>query len=148
MLSSGQVLLFFKDHPQCDCAHVRGFLVPGVLSIDMVGIMLVVIHPFNFLKAEIRLLWVFPKVVGGKAPVTVPVHILSGTLSVNVFAIFLHRTDGHCAGDCKCHASQIVHCVLLISNIFPPSCKDVLGWGGRQSRQTCEVLRQVIPSTS
>ena len=68
--------------------NVPGFLVPGVLSIDMVGIMLVVIHPFNFLKAEIRLLWVFPKVVGGKAPVTVPVHILSGTLSVNVFAIF------------------------------------------------------------
>lgn len=54
----------------------------------MVGIMLVVIHPFNFFKAEIRLLRVFPKVVGGKTPVTVPVHILSGTLSVNVFAVF------------------------------------------------------------
>ena len=65
-----------------------GFLVPGVLSIDMVGIMLVVINSFNFFKAEIRLLWVFPKIVGGKAPVTVPVHILSGTLSVNVFAVF------------------------------------------------------------
>ena len=65
-----------------------GFLIPGVLGIYMVGIMLVVIHPLNFLKAEIRLLRVIPKVVGGKSPVAVPVHILSGTLSVNVFAVF------------------------------------------------------------
>lgn len=54
----------------------------------MIGIMLIVIHPLNFLKTEIRLLRAFPKVVGCKAPVTVPVHILSGTLSVNVFAVF------------------------------------------------------------
>ena len=67
---------------------VPGFLIPGVLGIYMVGIMLVVIHPLNFLKAEIRLLRVIPKVVGGKSPVAVPVHILSGTLSVNVFAVF------------------------------------------------------------
>ena len=67
---------------------VPGFLVPGILGIHMIGIMLIVIHPLNFLKTEIRLLRAFPKVVGCKAPVTVPVHILSGTLSVNVFAIF------------------------------------------------------------
>ena len=67
---------------------VPGFLVPGILGIHMVGIMLIVIHSLNFLKAEIRLLRVFPKVVGGKAPVTVPVHIFSGTLRINMFAIF------------------------------------------------------------
>ena len=67
---------------------VPGFLVPGILGIHMIGIMLIVIHPLNFLKTEIRLLRAFPKVVGCKAPVTVPVHILSGTLSVNVFAVF------------------------------------------------------------
>ena len=82
------LVIFQKIIHSAVALNVPGFLVPGVLSIDMVGIMLVVIHPFNFFKAEIRLLRVFPKVVGGKAPVTVPVHILSGTLSVNVFAIF------------------------------------------------------------
>ena len=34
--------------------RVPGFLVPGILGVHMVGIMLGVIHPLNFLKAVIR----------------------------------------------------------------------------------------------
>lgn len=81
-------VIFQKIIHSAVALNVPGFLVSGILGIDMVGIMLVVIHPFNFLKAEIRLIRVFPKIVGSKASVTVPVHILSGTLSVNVFAVF------------------------------------------------------------
>ena len=35
---------------------VPGFLIPGVLRLHMVRIILVVVHPLDFLKAEIRLL--------------------------------------------------------------------------------------------
>ena len=35
---------------------VPGFLIPGVLSFHIAAVMLVVIHPLDFLKAEIRLL--------------------------------------------------------------------------------------------
>ena len=66
---------------------VPGFLIPGVLRLHMVRIILVVVHPLDFLKAEIRLLRVLPEVMCGKAPVAVPVDILSGPLCVNVFAV-------------------------------------------------------------
>lgn len=78
------LVIFQKILHSAVALNVPGFLVPGI---HMVGIMLIVIHPLNFLKAEIRLLWVFPNVVGCKAPVTVPVHIFSGTLRINMFAI-------------------------------------------------------------
>ena len=66
---------------------VPGFLIPGVLGIYMVGIMLVVIHPLNFLKAEIRLLRVLPELVCREAPVAVPVDIPPCPFCVNVFAV-------------------------------------------------------------
>ncbi|EFE13676.1 hypothetical protein CLOM621_06007 [Clostridium sp. M62/1] len=53
----------------------------------MVRIMLVVIHPLDFLKAEIRLLRVLPELMCREAPIAVPVDILSGPLCVNVFAV-------------------------------------------------------------
>src|SRR5699024_10367967 len=40
-----------------------------------------------FLKAEIRLLRVLPELMGGKAPVAVPVDILPCPFCVNVFAV-------------------------------------------------------------
>ena len=67
--------------------RVPGFLIPGVLRLHMVRIMLVVVHPLDFLKAEIRLFRVLPEFVCGEAPVTIPVDILSGPLGVNVFAV-------------------------------------------------------------
>ena len=66
---------------------VPGFLIPGILRLHMVRIMLVVVHPLDFLKAEIRLLRILPELVCGEAPVAVPVDILSGPLCVNVFAV-------------------------------------------------------------
>ena len=54
----------------------------------MVGVILVVVHPFNFFKAEIRLFRVFPEFVDAKSPVTVPVYVLLYTFNVNVFAVF------------------------------------------------------------
>ncbi len=65
-----------------------GFLVPGILGIHMVGVMLVVIHPLNFFKAEIWLFRVLSKFRGSEATVAVPVHIFLGSLGINVFAIF------------------------------------------------------------
>ena len=67
---------------------VPGFLVPGILGIHMVGIMLVVIHPLNFFKAEIRLFRIFPKFRGSESTVAVPVHIFLGSLGINVFTVF------------------------------------------------------------
>ena len=49
--------------------------------------MLVIVHPLDFLKAEIRLLRVLPKLMGGKAPVAVPVDILPCPFGVNVSAV-------------------------------------------------------------
>ena len=66
---------------------VPGFLIPGVLSFHIAAVMLVVIHPLDFLKAEIRLLRVLPELMGGKAPVAVPVDILPCPFCVNVFAV-------------------------------------------------------------
>ena len=54
---------------------VPGFLIPGVLGLHMVSIMLVVVHPLDFLKAEIRLLRVLPELMGGKAPVAVEIAL-------------------------------------------------------------------------
>ena len=66
---------------------VAGFLIPGVLGLHMAAVMLVIVHPLDFLKAEIRLLRVLPKLMGGKAPVAVPVDILPCPFCVNVFAV-------------------------------------------------------------
>ena len=66
---------------------VPGFLIPGVLSFHIAAVMLVVIHPLDFLKAEIRLLRVLPELVCGEAPVAVPVDILPCPFCVNVFAV-------------------------------------------------------------
>ena len=66
---------------------VPGFLIPGVLGLHMAAVMLVVVHPLDFLKAEIRLLRVLPELVCGEAPVAIPVDVLSGPLGVNVFAV-------------------------------------------------------------
>ena len=66
---------------------VPGFLIPGVLRLHMVRIMLVVVHPLDFFKAEIRLLRVLPELVCREAPVAIPVDVLSGPLGVNVFAV-------------------------------------------------------------
>ena len=46
--------------------RVPGFLIPGVLGLHMAAVMLIVVHPLNFLKAEIRLLRVLPELMGGK----------------------------------------------------------------------------------
>ena len=54
---------------------VPGFLIPGVLRLHMVRIMLVVVHPLDFLKAEIRLLRVLPELVCREAPIAVPVDL-------------------------------------------------------------------------
>src|SRR5699024_7760850 len=67
---------------------VPGFLVSGILGIYMVGVMLVVIHPLNFFKAEIRLFRVLPKFWGSETTVAVPVHIFLSSLGINVFAVF------------------------------------------------------------
>ena len=67
--------------------RVPGFLIPGVLGLHMAAIMLVVVHPLDFLKAEIRLLRVLPELVCGEAPVAVPVDVLPGPLCVDVFAV-------------------------------------------------------------
>ena len=53
----------------------------------MVGVMLVVIHPLNFFKAEIRLFRFLSKFRGSDATVAVPVHIFLGSLGINVFAV-------------------------------------------------------------
>ena len=66
---------------------VPGFLIPGVLRLHMVRIMLVVVHPLDFLKAEIRLLRVLPELVCREAPIAVPVDILPCPFCVNVFAV-------------------------------------------------------------
>ena len=66
---------------------VAGFLIPGVLGLHMAAVMLVVVHPLDFFKAEIRLLRVLPELMGGKAPVAVPVDILPCPFCVNVFAV-------------------------------------------------------------
>ena len=67
--------------------RVAGFLIPGVLGLHMAAVMLVVVHPLDFLKAEIRLLRVLPELMGGKASVAVPVDILPCPFCVNVFAV-------------------------------------------------------------
>lgn len=128
--------------------NVPGFLVPGILGIHVVGIMLIVIHPLNFLKAEIRLLRTFPKVVGGKAPVTVPVHILSGTLRINMFAILYIKPAVIVPGiiGAMLARASVVSCQFQFSSLpifvaFPKGAQ-------RRSRQTCEFLRQVIPNTN
>ena len=45
------------------------FLISGVLRLHMVRIMLIVVHPLDFLEAEIRLLRVLPELVCCEAPV-------------------------------------------------------------------------------
>ena len=82
------LVIFQKVFHRTVALGVPGFLVPGILGIHMVGIMLVVIHPLNFFKAEIRLFRVLPKFRGSEATVAVPVHIFLGSLGINVFAVF------------------------------------------------------------
>ncbi|EDM99753.1 hypothetical protein BACCAP_02489 [Pseudoflavonifractor capillosus ATCC 29799] len=82
------LVVFQKVFHRAVALGVSCFLVPGVLGIHMVGIMLVVIHPLNFFKAEIRLFRVLPKFRGSEATVAVPVHIFLGSLGINVFAVF------------------------------------------------------------
>ena len=64
-----------------------GLFIPGILCVHMVGVMLGVISPFNFLKAEIRLRRILPAFASGVTTVTVPVHILLCPFGVNVLAI-------------------------------------------------------------
>ena len=67
--------------------RVPGFLIPGVLSLHIAAVMLIVVHPLDFLKAEIRLLRVLPELVCREAPVAVPVDIFPCPFCVNVFAV-------------------------------------------------------------
>ena len=62
-------------------------LIPGVLRLHMVRIILVVVHPLDFLKSEIRLLRVLPDLVCREAPIAVPVDILPCPFCVTVFAV-------------------------------------------------------------
>ena len=140
--------IFQKIFHRAVTLGVSSFLVSGILGIHIVGIMFIVIHPFNFLKAEIRLLRVFPKVVGGKAPVTVPVHIFSGTLRINMFAILYIKPAVIVPGiiGAMLARASVVSCQFQFSSLpifvaFPKEAQ-------RRSRQTCEFLRQVIPSTN
>src|SRR5699024_2777651 len=82
------LVVFQKIFHRAVALGVPGFLVPGVLGIHMVGVMLVVIHPLNFFKAEIWLFRVLSKFRSSEATVAVPVHIFLGSLGINVFAIF------------------------------------------------------------
>ena len=81
------LVVFQKIFHRAVALDVPSFLVPGILGIHMVGIMLVVVHPLNFFKAEIRLFRVLPKFGGGEATVAVPVHISIDPLGINVFAV-------------------------------------------------------------
>lgn len=81
------LVVFQKIFYRAVALSVPGFLVSGVLGIHMVGIMLVVIHPLDFFKAEIRLFQVLAKFRGSEATVAVPVHIFLGSLGINMFAV-------------------------------------------------------------
>ena len=127
---------------------VPGFLVPGILGIHMVGIMLVVIHPLNFFKAEIRLLWFLPKFRGSESTVAIPVHIFSGSLGINVFAVLHIKPAIIVPGiiGAMLAGASVVPCQFQFSSLHSPL---IFPEGEqRRSRQTCGFLRPVIPSMS
>ena len=128
--------------------RVACFLIAGVLGLHMAAVMLVVEHPLNFLKAEIRLLRVLPELMGGKTPVAVPVDILSGPVSVNVFAVLHIEPAVIVTGivSAMLAGAPIMSCQFQTVFLLP--AKMLRGRGGRRSRKSCESLRQVIPSTS
>ena len=118
---------------------VAGFLIPGVLGLHMAAVMLVIVHPLDFLKAEIRLLRVLPKLMGGKAPVAVPVDILPCPFCVNVFAVFHIEPAVIVAGivGAMLAGAPIVSCQFQTDFLLP--AKMFRGRGkGRRSRKSCE----------
>ena len=127
---------------------VPGFLIAGVLRLHMVRIMLIVVHPLDFLKAEIRLLRVFPELVCREAPVAVPVDILSGPLGVNVFAVLHIEPAVIVAGivSAMLAGASIVSCQFQTDFLLP--AKMLRGRGRAAKPQILRILRQVIPSTS
>ena len=142
------LVVFQKIFHRAVALGVPSFLVPGVLGIHMVRVMLVVVHPLNFFKAEIRLFRVLPKFGGSEATVAVPVHIFLGSLGINVFAV-LHIKPAvivpRIIGAMLAGAS-VVPCQFQFSSLHSPL---IFPEGEqRRSRQTCGFLRQVIPSTN
>jgi hypothetical protein len=117
---------------------MAGFLIPGILSVHMVRIMLVIIHPLDFLKAEIRLLRVLPELMGGKAPVAVPVNVLSGSFCVNVFAVFHIEPAVIVPGiiGSMLAGAPVVSCQFQTVSLLP--VKMFRGGEGRRSRKSCE----------
>ena len=142
------LVVFQKIFHRAVALGVSCFLVPGILGIHMVGIMLVVIHPLDFLKAEIRLFRVLPKFGGSESTVAVPVHIFLGSLGINVFAVLHIKPTVIVPG--------IIGAMLARASVMPcqfqfPSLQSLLIFPNgeqRRSRQTCGFLRQVIPSTN
>ena len=109
--------------------RVACFLIAGVLGLHMAAVMLVVEHPLNFLKAEIRLFRVLPELMGGKASVAVPVDILSGPVSVNVFAVLHIEPAVIVTGivSAMLAGAPIVSCQFQTDFLLP--AKDVPGPG-------------------
>ena len=128
--------------------RVPGFLIPGVLGLHMAAVMLVVVHPLDFLKAEIRLLRVFPELVCRKAPVAVPVDILPCPFCVNVFAVLHIEPAVIVAGiiGAMLAGASIVSCQFQTDFLLP--AKMLRGREGAAKPQILRILRQVIPSTS
>ena len=142
------LVVFQKIFHRAVALGVPSFLVPGVLGIHMVRVMLVVIHPLNFFKAEIRLFRVLPKFRGSEATVTVPVHIFLGSLGINVFAVFHIKPTVIVPGiiGAMLAGASVVPCQFQFSSLHSPL---IFPEGEqRRSRQTCGFLRQVIPSTN
>ena len=122
---------------------VPGFLIPGILGLHMVRIMLVVVHPLDFLKAEIRLFRVLPELVCGEAPVTVPVDILSGSLGVNVFAVLHIEPAVIMAGiiGAMLAGASIVSCQFQTDFLLPAKMFRGRGRGGEAANPAKVCVR-------
>ena len=125
-----------------------GLFIPGVLGQDMPAVMLRVVHPLDFLKAEIRLLRVLTERMEGEAPIAVPVDILPGPPGVNVFAVLHIEPAVIVAGivGAMPAGAPVVSCQF--QTIFLLPAKMFRGRGKAAKPQILRILRQVIPSTS
>ena len=101
--------------------------------------MLVVIHPLDFLKAEIRLLWVLPELVCREAPVAVPVHVLPCPFGIDVFAVLHIEPAVIVAGiiGAMLAGAPVVSCQFQTISLLP--AKMFRGRGKAAKRKSCEV---------
>ena len=123
--------------------RVPGFLIPGVLGLHMAAVMLVIIHPLDFFKAEIRLLRVLPKLMGGKAPVAVPVDILPCPFGVNVSAVLHIEPAVIVAGivGAMLAGAPIVSCQFQTDFLLPAKILRGRGRGGEAANPAKVCVR-------